>query len=125
MAKDSPLEEERRKEKKVKKEKKEKRSEKDGVHKSKKEKKDKEKEKKKPAAAPDILEPLSANLDTEMTGVATLNDAEDVKTIIKPIVPIGALVPFANPLADEKVAKKLLKGVKKCKANPSSSITDR
>lgn len=27
--------------------------------------------------------------------------------------PIGALVPFANPLADEKVAKKVFKGVKK------------
>ena len=29
------------------------------------------------------------------------------------IRPIGALVPFANPLADEKVAKKVFKGVKK------------
>ena len=28
--------------------------------------------------------------------------------------PVGALVPFANPLADEKCAKKLFKGVKKC-----------
>lgn len=27
--------------------------------------------------------------------------------------PVGALVPFANPLADEKVAKKIFKGVKK------------
>lgn len=27
--------------------------------------------------------------------------------------PIGALVPFANPLADEKVGKKVFKGVKK------------
>jgi H/ACA ribonucleoprotein complex subunit 2 len=27
--------------------------------------------------------------------------------------PLGALVPFANPLADEKVAKKMFKGVKK------------
>lgn len=27
--------------------------------------------------------------------------------------PIGALVPFANPLADEKVAKKVFRGVKK------------
>ena len=29
------------------------------------------------------------------------------------IRPVGALVPFANPLADEKVAKKVFKGVKK------------
>ena len=27
--------------------------------------------------------------------------------------PVGALVPFANPLADEKVAKKVFRGVKK------------
>jgi len=27
--------------------------------------------------------------------------------------PVGALVPFANPLADEKVAKKVFKSVKK------------
>jgi hypothetical protein len=27
--------------------------------------------------------------------------------------PVGALVPFANPLADDKVAKKVFKGVKK------------
>ena len=30
---------------------------------------------------------------------------------------LGALVPFANPLADEKVAKKVLKGVKKGSPN--------
>ncbi|KAK5096136.1 snoRNA-binding protein [Lithohypha guttulata] len=30
--------------------------------------------------------------------------------------PIGALVPFANPLADEKVGKKVFKGVKKAAA---------
>merc|ERR1712000_672463 len=33
------------------------------------------------------------------------------------IKPIGALVPFANPLADEKVTKKVLKGVKKAAKN--------
>jgi len=31
--------------------------------------------------------------------------------------PVGALVPFANPLADEKVAKKVLKSVKKAAKN--------
>lgn len=30
--------------------------------------------------------------------------------------PVGALVPFANPLADEKVAKKMFRGVKKAAA---------
>ena len=110
MAKETPRDEERRKEKKVNKEKKEKRSEKDGVHKSKKEKE------KKPAAAPDVPEPLSANLDVEMTGFTAIDDDEDVKTTVKSVIPIGALVPFANPLADEKMGKKLLKGVKKCKS---------
>lgn len=32
----------------------------------------------------------------------------------KPSVLLGALVPFANPLADEKQQKKVLKTVKKC-----------
>jgi H/ACA ribonucleoprotein complex subunit 2 len=43
---------------------------------------------------------------------------EEVKTEGKKsngttVRPVGALVPFANPLADEKVAKKVFKGVKK------------
>jgi hypothetical protein len=33
-------------------------------------------------------------------------------------VPVGALVPFANPLADEKQQKKVLKAVKKCMRQP-------
>ncbi len=36
--------------------------------------------------------------------------------------PIGALVPFANPLADEKVAKKVFKSVKKGMRDPLSSL---
>ena len=112
MSKEKPVDEERKKEKKVKKEKKEKRSENDGVHKSKKEKK------KKQIPAPNVLAPLSANLDVEMIGVTTADANGYVKTTVKPIVPTNALVPFANPLADEKVGKKLLKGVKKCTSLP-------
>lgn len=37
--------------------------------------------------------------------------------------PIGALVPFANPLADEKVAKKVFKGVKKGVFFPSHFVS--
>jgi len=33
--------------------------------------------------------------------------------------PVGALVPFANPLAEDKVAKKVLKSVKKAAGNKS------
>lgn len=39
-------------------------------------------------------------------------DADEEKTVST--VPVGALVPFANPLADEKQQKKILKAVKKC-----------
>lgn len=37
-------------------------------------------------------------------------NTKDGKVMMRPV---GALVPFANPLADEKVAKKIFKGVKK------------
>ncbi len=51
----------------------------------------------------------------------SLNGAEEPKALVvkedsaeeKSVKPIGALVPFANPLADEKVTKKVLKSVKK------------
>ena len=121
MAKENPVDEERRKEKKNKKVKdKEKRSGKDRVHKS---RKDKEKQ---PVAVRDVLEPLSLNLDTEMNGIEHVKKNEEEATV-KTLLSIGTLVPFANPLADEKAGKKLLKGVKKCKlsvqfnAGPSSN----
>lgn len=40
------------------------------------------------------------------------NDAMEVEVAANGTV-VGALVPFANPLADEKTTKKVLKGVKK------------
>jgi hypothetical protein len=36
--------------------------------------------------------------------------------------PVGALVPFAHPLADEKVAKKVFRGVKKGYSTPNLSV---
>lgn len=80
--------------------------------KDKKDKKDKKEKKEKLAAAiaastdedspAAVSSKVDADEDVEMDGAA-----EDVKR------PIGALVPFANPLADDKVTKKVLKGVKK------------
>ncbi|KAG9228639.1 50S ribosomal protein L30e-like protein [Amylocarpus encephaloides] len=98
---------------KDKKEKKEKRSEKDGVKKSKKDKKTK--------LSPD-------NITAAVEKVSKPQDDGEVKVVLKKvedhemeavvvIKPVGALVPFANPLADEKVAKKVLKGVKKAAKN--------
>ena len=45
-----------------------------------------------------------------------VSEEEDVEMVVDgkgAVKPIGALVPFANPLADEKVAKKVFRGVKK------------
>ena len=44
--------------------------------------------------------------------VEVKEDADEEKAVVT--VPVGALVPFANPLADEKQQKKVLKAVKKC-----------
>ena len=100
--------------KKDKKGKKEKRSEKDGVHKSKKDKKEK---KAVPAAevedsddAP-VTQPLLENLTNGKKEVEKEDVIMEEKAKAAPL--LGALVPFANPLADEKVGKKVLKSVKK------------
>jgi H/ACA ribonucleoprotein complex subunit 2 len=88
-------------EKKDKKEKKEKRSEVDGVKKSKKDKKSKLNGDNVAAAVEEVVknaqEPVEVTKETEELAVK----------------PVGALVPFANPLADDKVTKKVLKSVKK------------
>jgi H/ACA ribonucleoprotein complex subunit 2 len=83
-----------------KREKKEKRSEKDGVKKSKKDKK--------PKFTEDKVAAEIAKREDE--GETEIVKEETGEVVLKPV---GALVPFANPLADEKVAKKVLKGVKK------------
>ena len=59
--------------------------------------------------------------DVAMDGaeVAVVKDEEDEedekKVVVKEEVPLAALVPFANPLCDEKAQKKVLKSVKKGK----------
>lgn len=91
-------------EKRDKKEKKEKRSETDGVKKPKKDKKSKLNGDNVAAAFEEVTKEVSAPVVESLVVDAT----GDV--VVKPV---GALVPFAAPLADEKVAKKVLKSVKK------------
>lgn len=95
-----------KKEKKDKeKRKKEKRADKDGVHKSKKERK----ERVEPNG--DAASALLHALAVEKPEPTKEEPNEDV--VMRDPQPIGALVPFANPLADEKIQKKVLKSVKK------------
>lgn len=96
-----------KKEKRDKKAKKEKRSDKDGVHKLKKDKKEKKLEDDEHVTTA-LLNALDDNApesaaDTAMNGVVSVNSSHL----------IGALVPFANPLADEKAQKRALRSVKK------------
>ncbi|KAL8725142.1 MAG: hypothetical protein Q9166_007546 [cf. Caloplaca sp. 2 TL-2023] len=128
----------RKQEKKDKKEKKEKPSETDGIKKpkkDKKERKEKEKEKEDDKPATEIPttndEPIAAAVeDVEMTtqllntleaqkpGSVVIKDENgDLEIKIKEKALLGALVPFANPLADDKVGRKVLKGVKKAARN--------
>lgn len=104
---------ERKEKKKDKKEKKHK-SESDGVAKS--EKKEK-KSKKSKAVTEALLEKVEEVVQIENGTTARAKDDEDrmegIETVR--IVSADALVPFANPLADEKQTKKLLKSVKKGK----------
>ena len=124
MAKEKSTDkEERRKEKKAAKEK---RSETDGVHKSKKDKKDKsdkkekkekkEKKIKQPEPVTEVAEvttELLNALEAEKPGSVAIKEDGDIQVQVKSVPPVGALVPFANPLADEKVGKKVLKSVRK------------
>ncbi|KAG5303237.1 non-histone protein [Histoplasma capsulatum G186AR] len=114
MAKDKS-DRERKKEKKEKK-----RSETDGVHK--KSKKDKKKD------TSLLAEAVEKELTTKVLEHLEKPDAEPAPTVTaaettskKPAPEriVGALVPFANPLAQDKVAKKVLKSVKKAAVNKS------
>jgi H/ACA ribonucleoprotein complex subunit 2 len=100
MASDKPEKDKKKdkKDKKEKKEKKEKRAEEDGVKKVKSDKDKKEKKKK--------------HKETEAALEEATQDAMEVD-VAERVVIASALVPFANPLADEKQHKKLLKAVKK------------
>lgn len=121
MAKEKSTDkEERRREKHAKKEK---RSEKDGIHKSKKIKKDKTVPATTTTTTASIAEAAAEEMDVTTTLLNTLEDEKpgsvaikengEVQVKVKTAPLVGALVPFANPLADEKVQKKVLKGVKK------------
>ena len=112
MAKEKSAEKEQRK--KEKKASKEKRSQIEGVHKSKKDKKDK-KEKRVAAATEDIkaTTKLLNAIEEQKPGSVVIKKDGDIQVKIKSVPLLGALVPFANPLADEKAGKKVLKTVKK------------
>ena len=114
MAKERPLGPEKEARKLAKAEKKAKRAETDGVHKSKSDKKDK-KEKKIAAEAEDVemTTGLLNSLEDAKPGSVAIKEDGDVEIKLKNTPLVGALVPFANPLADEKVGKKVLKSVKK------------
>lgn len=99
---------------------------KNGVHKSKsadkptKEKKDK-KDRKAQAIAADAENVESTTkilnaIEEERPGsiVVKKSQDEDLQVTVKTTPLLGALVPIAHPLAEEKVGKKVLKGVKKC-----------
>ncbi|CAG8896280.1 unnamed protein product [Penicillium nalgiovense] len=103
-------------EKKDRAEKKEKRAEKDGVHKVKKEKK----EKKDKTALVDAVEKeigSEAMEGLEQTGDVAVKGEGEVDAVVDR--PTGAVVPFANPLVEDKQAKKVLKSVKKAAVNKS------
>jgi hypothetical protein len=99
-------------EKKDKREKKEKRAEKDGVHKSKKDKKEKKDK-------TVLAEAVEKELTTKV--LEGIDQADGSVNGDKPEVmeidgrPVGAVVPFASPLVEDKSAKKVLKTVKKGK----------
>ena len=115
MAKEKSRDPDREARKLAKAEKKAKRSETDGIHKSKSDKKEK-KEKKTAAAASDAevtTELLNAIEEDKPGSVAVREESGSVQVKVKAEPLLGALVPFANPLADEKVGKKVLRSVKK------------
>lgn len=123
-------------EKKEKKEKKEKRAETDGV--TKKSKKDKKEKKEKSREQVEAMEKEVTAQAPATNGGAEDSEDEDVVvedaaapvTLVtaekeRIVVPKEALVPFANPLADDKQTKKVLKGVKKglsCSSFPFPSF---
>ncbi|CAG7976757.1 unnamed protein product [Penicillium salamii] len=102
-------------EKKDRAEKKEKRAEKDGVHKVKKEKKEKkDKTVLADAVAKEVGDDVMEGL--EETGAVAVKGEIEVEAVDRPV---GAVVPFANPLVEDKQAKKVLKSIKKAAVNKS------
>lgn len=126
MAKEKSTDKEDRKREKH--AKKAKRSEKDGIHKNKKDNKGKHREA--PVMDENDVKPIKLVEEvTEIIVDANMTEAllqelgdqdpiHDVKVVAAEDAPsepvlLGALVPFANPLADEKTQKKVLKSIKK------------
>lgn len=100
-------------EKKDKREKKEKRSEKDGVHKSKKDKKEKkDKTVLVEAVEQELTSKVLDGIDKAVAAETAVNGTAEAEMEVDSR-PVGALVPFANPLVEDKQAKKVLKSVKK------------
>ncbi|EPS25273.1 hypothetical protein PDE_00206 [Penicillium oxalicum 114-2] len=97
-------------------EKKEKRAEKDGISKSKKDKK----EKKDKTTLVDAVEKEIASQAAENGAEVAAVDVTEIEVDAMAIDrPVGAVVPFANPLVEDKQAKKVLKSVKKAAVNKS------
>lgn len=61
----------------------------------------------------DVTTELLKSLDSNRSGSIEVKDDENIQTKVYTAPLIGALVPFANPLADDKQQKKVLKTVKK------------
>ncbi|KAK5714131.1 hypothetical protein LTR15_011039 [Elasticomyces elasticus] len=85
---------------------------------AKKEKKEKKAKKSKTVDLTEEPAVVDEDGDVEVVDAAPVVDVkdeedEDKKVKIKIEIPMAALVPFANPLCDEKAQKKVLKGVKK------------
>ncbi|EAW07471.1 ribosome biogenesis protein Nhp2 [Aspergillus clavatus NRRL 1] len=104
-------------EKKDKREKKEKRSEKDGVHKSKDKKEKKDKTVLAEAVEQELTSKVLDGIEKAVAAEATVDGTVEVELMEVDGRPVGALVPFANPLAEDKQAKKVLKSVKKAAVN--------
>ncbi|KAJ5126930.1 Ribosomal protein L7Ae/L30e/S12e/Gadd45 [Penicillium atrosanguineum] len=95
-------------------EKKEKRAEKDGVHKA--GKKEKKEKKDKTSLVDAVEKEIASQVQEDLEQAASVVDDA---MVIDAERPIGALVPFANPLVEDKQAKKVLKSVKKAAVNKS------
>jgi len=91
------------------------------VHKKKKEKKQKDIAVPADVEEKELTKKVLEQLDAVSKETTANGDVRDSKMTVKEVDarPVGALVPFANPLADDKVAKKVLKSVKKAAVNKS------
>ena len=120
MAKEKSRDPDREARKLAKAEKKDKRSETDGIHKSKSDKKEKKEKTAAAASDAEVTTKLFNAIEEGKPGsVAIREENGDVRVKVKTAPLLGALVPFANPLADEKVGKKVLKSVKKGSLSPA------